>query len=335
MARHHPDSYVEQWTASVQQALPGQINLSITYLGAHGVHLFRRSYTNLINPATETRSLPQFPSEIDTKYNEGMSTFNGLILTASRRFHSGLFFSGSYMFSHALNDGSVGAGDADAAQNIACFRCDYANSDYDSRHSGTLSVVYDLPFGIGRHYLNSGAITNIVLGGWSVDTLYSARAGLPVNVLLTRSAIELPDGNNVDQRPHRVQGVPLYLSTRSIKQWINPAAFSLPTLGTWGNAGRNIANGPALWQDDSAVEKAFHATERNNIIFRAEAFNMFNRAQFEQPSATLGIATNSNAGTRTLTVPSSFGAITSTVNSAGLVGTGTPRVLEFSLRVTY
>jgi len=335
MARHHPDSYVEQWTASIQQSLPGQTSLSLTYLGAHGVHLFRRSYTNLIVPSTETRPLPQFPSEIDTKYNEGMSTFNALIIAGSRRFHNGLFFSGNYMFSHAINDGSVGAGDADAAQNIACFRCDYANSDYDSRHSGTLSVVYDLPFGKGRHYLNRGTMADIAVGGWSVDTLFIARAGLPVNVFLTRSASELPDGNNVDQRPNRVPGVPLYLSNRTIKQWINPAAFSLPSVGKWGNAGRNIVNGPALWQDDSAVEKAFHVTERNSVIFRAESFNMFNRAQYGQPSATLGITTNSTTGRRTLNVPSSFGAITSTVNSAGLVGTGTPRVLEFSLRITY
>ena len=102
---------------------------------------------------------------------------------------------------------------------------------------------------------------------------------------------------------------------------------------TWGNAGRNLITGPPLWQDDSAVEKNFRLTERNNVIFRAEAFNIFNRAQYGLPSSSLSVTTKS--GVRTLTVPSSFGAITSTVNSAGLVGTGTPRVLEFSLRITY
>jgi hypothetical protein len=91
MARNHPDSYVEQWTASIQQALPGQTSLTVTYLGAHGVHLFRRGYTNLIDPVTNTRPLPQYPSEIDTKYNEGMSTFNALVTSVNRRFHNGLF----------------------------------------------------------------------------------------------------------------------------------------------------------------------------------------------------------------------------------------------------
>jgi hypothetical protein len=120
---------------------------------------------------------------------------------------------------------------------------------------------------------------------------------------------------------------------RLIHDWINPAAFSLPVVGQWGNAGRNLLTGPPLWQDDSAVEKNFKITERNNVTFRAEAFNIFNRAQYGQPASSLSVTTVN--GIRMLTVPSSFGQITSTVNSAGLVGTGTPRVLEFSLRVNY
>jgi hypothetical protein len=324
---------VEQWTASIQQALPSQTVFTLTYLGAHGAHLFRRGYTNLIDPATNTRPLPQYPSEIDTKYNQGASNFNALVAGVNRRFHNGLFLAGNYMYSHALNDGSVGAGDADAAQNVACFPCEYASSDFDARHSGTFSAVYELPFGRGRRYLTGGAGTDLLVGGWSVNTLLSARAGLPVNVTLSRGSTELPDGNNVNQRPNRVPGVPLYLGSRSISHWVNPAAFSLPAVGAWGNAGRNLLTGPPLWQDDSAIDKTFRVTERNNVIFRAEAFNIFNRAQYGQPSSSLTVTTKS--GARTLTVPASFGTITSTVNSAGLVGTGTPRVLELSLRITY
>jgi Carboxypeptidase regulatory-like domain len=334
MARHHPDSYVEQWTASIQQALPWQSMLTITYLGSHGVHLFRRSYTNLINPQTETRPLPQYPSEIDTKYNEGGSNFHALEVAVSRHFHNGLFLAGNYMYSHALDDGSVGAGDADAPENVACFSCGYASSDYDSRQSGSFSAVYDLPFGRGQRYLSSGGVANLFAGGWSVNTVLTARAGLPVNILLSRPATDMPDGNTVNQRPDRVPGVPIYAG-RAIQHWLNPNAFAVPAVGAWGNAARNLATGPALWQDDSAAEKTLHLTARNNMILRAEAFNMFNRAQYGQPNPTLGITTNPTTGARSLDVPSSFGTITSTVNSTGLVGTGTPRVLEFSLRVTY
>lgn len=334
MARNHPDSYVEQWTASVQQALPGEAVLTLSYVGVHGVHLFRRSYTNLINPATNTRPLPQYPSEIDTKYNEGESSFHALQAGLTRRFHRGLFLGGNYMYSHALDDGSVGSGDADAPENVACFRCDYASSDFDSRHTGTASIVYDLPFGRGGRYLTHGRAQDLLAGGWSIDSLLIARSGFPVNILLSRPSSELPDGNNVDQRPNRVPGVPIYLN-HAVSHWLNPAAFSLPAVGAWGNAGRNLAVGPTLWQDDAAVEKTFHITENNSVIFRAESFNIFNRAQYGQPSSTLSVTTNSATKARSLTAPASFGKITSTVNSAGLVGTGTPRVLEFSLRITY
>jgi hypothetical protein len=343
MSLNHPDSYVEQWTASIQQALAGQTALTLTYLGSHGVHLFRRSYTNLINPATNTRPLPQYPSEIDTKFNEGSSNFNALQVSVNRRFHNGFFLSGNYMYSHALDDGSVGAGDADAPENIACFRCDYSSSDFDSRHSGTVSAVYDLPFGHGQRYLNVGKAADLFVGGWSVNTLLLARAGFPINVTLNRNAAELPDGNNVDQRPNRVPGVPIYLASRSIAHWLNPAAFSLPAVGSFGNLGKNIATGPPLWQDDASIEKTFRVTKRNNVIFRTEAFNIFNRAQYGSPASTMSVTTTPPPPTappgtqpkRVLTVPQSFGAITSVVNSGGLVGTGTPRVLEFSLRLSY
>lgn len=330
MARNHPDSYTEEWTGSVQQALPGNTVMTVTYLGVKGTHLFRRSYTNLIDPATGLRPLPQYPSEIDTKYNEGKSIFHALQINVNRRFHNGLFFAGNYMLSHAIDNGSVGAGEGDAAQNVNCFSCEWGSSDDDVRNTGNVSAVYELPFGHGRRYLSTGRTADLLAGGWSVNTLLAARAGLPINVTLSRSASALPDGNNVNERPNRVPGVPIYLSGRGINKWLNPAAFSVPANGTWGNAAKNIATGPPLWQDDSTIEKTFRVTERNNVIFRAEAFNVFNRAQYGQPGSGL------NVGSAGQIVPtSSFGVITATVNPSGLVGTGTPREFEFSLRLTY
>jgi hypothetical protein len=274
--------------------------------------------------------LPQYPSEIDTKYNEGKSIFHAFQFNIHRRFQNGLFFAANYMLSHALNDGSVGAGEADAAQNVNCFSCEYGNSDDDVRNTGNVSVIYNLPFGRGGRYLTGSRSTDLLVGGWSVNTLFTARSGLPINVTLSRSATALPDGNNVNERPNRVPGVPIYMPNRSINSWLNPAAFSVPAPGTWGNAAKNIAYGPSLWQDDFTVEKTFGITERNHLIFRAEAFNLFNRAQYGQPGSGL------NVGSAGQIVPTSgFGKITSTVNPTGLVGTGTPRELEFALRFTY
>lgn len=346
LARHHPDAYTEQWTGSIQHALPGDTVATLTYLGIKGTHLFRRSYTNLLDPITGLRPLPQYPSEIDTKYNEGASSFNALQINLNRRFHNGFFIAGNYMYSHALNDGSVGAGDSTAAENVNDFAGSYGNSTYDTRHSGNMSLVYELPFGRGRRYMSNNAAADIFAGGWSVNTLLTARAGQPVNILLSRSATALPDGNNVNQRPNRVPGVPLYLPSPAVHAWLNPAAFAVPAPGTFGNLAPNAVTGPTLWQDDSTIEKTFHVTERNNVIFRAEAFNIFNRAQYGQPGSSLNVGTCTAAtlaacpagtavGSQYIAAPASFGNITSIVNPAGLVGTGTPRELEFALRITY
>ena len=330
MSRNHPDSYTQEWTAAVQRALPGESVLTLTYIGVKGTHLFRRSYTNLINPVTGARPLPQYPSEIDTKYNEGASSFHAIQVNLNRRFHNGFFIGGNYMYSHAIDDASVGAGEADAAENLGCFSCEHGSSDDDVRNTANMSVVYNLPFGHGARYLNSGRLTDLLVGGWSVNNLLTARAGLPINVTLSRSASALPDGNNVNQRPNRVVGVPVYLPGRGVHAWLNPAAFAVPAAGTWGNLAKNVATGPPLWQDDSTIEKAFRVTERTNLTFRAEAFNLFNRAQYGQPGSSLNVGSNGQ-----ISAPASFGVITSTVNPAGLVGTGTPRELEFALRLTF
>jgi outer membrane receptor protein involved in Fe transport len=346
LARNHPYSYTTQWTASVQQALGSGTTLTATYLGVKGTHLFRRSYTNLINPVTGLRPYPQYPSQIDTKFDAGMSIFHALQFNLVRRFHNGFFISGNYMFSHALDDNSVGAGEANSPQNIANPAADYANSQYDVRHTANASVVYELPFGIGRRYMNQSRILDLFAGGWSIDSLLIARGGLPVDISLSRSSSALPDGNNASQHPNYVSGQSVY-GGRGIRTWLNPNAFSVPANGVFGNLHRDAAVGPTLWQDDAAVEKSFRITERNAVIFRAEAFNVFNRAQYGQPNSSLstttcpsnGITPYNGApctvGTLVLAPPATFGQITSTINSTGLVGTGTPRVLEFALRITY
>jgi hypothetical protein len=101
---------------------------------------------------------------------------------------------------------------------------------------------------------------------------------------------------------------------------INPGAFSVPADGTFGNAGRNLVRGPSLWQADVGLDKRFPIRERVSLDFRAEAFNLFNRAQFGNPASDFSTA--------------SFGRITTTVNN-GATGSGTPRQFQFVVRQNY
>jgi hypothetical protein len=225
------------------------------------------------------------------------------------------------MWGHSLNDGAVGGGEADYPQIAECRSCDYSSSDQDVRHSFNANAIYELPFGAGRRYLSQPGVAQTVLGGWELSVLATARTGLPVNVTIDRSASAVPDGNTQTQRPNLVLGAPLTpIGGATVGDWINPAAFAIPASGAFGNAGRNLARGPGIWQADVSFGKKFQLRERISMEFLASAFNLFNRAQFGLPMADTSSA--------------AFGRITTTVNSSA-TGSGTPRQFQFMLRVSY
>ncbi len=141
-------------------------------------------------------------------------------------------------------------------ENMACRSCDRSNSSIDVRHNLTSDLVYELPFGHGKQFVTEGFASK-VLGGWEISGLINARSGLPVNITMSRKSGDLPDGNTSSQRPNLVPGVPIYAANQTINNWFNPAAFSLPAKGTWGNAGRNLAVGPGMYEIDTNLQKSF------------------------------------------------------------------------------
>ena len=293
---------------------------SVGYLGSEGYHIFTRDWLNTINPATGLRPLPAF-GQVDTKTSNGISNFNAIQLSLQRHFANGFLLSTNYMWSHSINDGSVGAAEAVAPENIACRACERGSSDQDIRQTFSASAIYELPLGKGRRFLSGGGLAQTILGGWELSGIGMARTGMPVNILDSRKASDLPDGVSDNQRPNVVPGVSLTPPGGSTPNlWINRAAFSTPTPGTWGNAGRNLVRGPGLWQMDIGLTKQFQPTERIALRFRGEVFNLFNRAQYGNP---IGNISDPN-----------FGRITSLVNS-GATGTGTPRQIQFSVRVSF
>jgi hypothetical protein len=151
----------------------------------------------------------------------------------------------------------------------------------------------------------------------------TARTGLPVNVVVNRANSVLPDQYSVSgsERPDLVPGVSLTPAGQSPNHWINSAAFAIPAAGAFGDAGRNLIRAPGLWQTDAALTKSVLLTERFRLQFRAEAFNVFNRAQYGSPQASLSS-------------PLSFGVITVPVNQ-GATGSGTPRQFQLALRASF
>jgi hypothetical protein len=320
--RNRKNQQIGEWGFSIQQELPSQILLDVGYLGNKGTHMFTRTYTNAIDPAIGMRPLPAF-SLVDYKRMDGISNFHAFSITAKRQFNSGWLFGTNYLWSHSIDDAGVGGGEATYPENIACRSCERASSDQDIRHSFTSSAIYQLPFGPGRRYLNSHGLTGALAGGWELSGIGTARTGLPLTITISRPASALPDGNSTSpQRPDIVPGVSLIpVGGQTPQHWINPAAFSIPANGKWGNAGRNLGRAPDIWQIDTALTKRNQISERVGLEFRAEAFNILNRAQFGAPNTNLSAA-------------GSFGQITQPFNP-GATGTGTPRQFQFMLRLNY
>jgi hypothetical protein len=323
--RHRKDLSYNKWNFLVEQQLPGQFQLQTGYVGSEGHHLFDRYQVNLINPATGTRPLSQF-SQFGYKANDANDNFNALQVSLKRRLTNGLLWQTQYMWSHAITDASIGAGESVTIQNMSCRACDRSSSPYDVRHTVTSNAIYELPFGPGRRFLNQRNLLSSIFGGWELSGIETASTGQPINITISRPTSALPDGNNSSQRPNLVPGVALYPADQTIDNWLNPAAFAIPASGTWGNLGRYAARGPGFFELDSALQKKLYLTERIRLNFRAEVFNIFNRAIYANPSG--------NLGSNPLSPSASFGRITSLLNT-GAVGTGTPREFQLAARLDF
>jgi hypothetical protein len=299
LARDRRNERIAQWGFTMQQELPLRATLEISYTGNKGTHMFSRSYTNAIDPATGERPLPQF-SLLDYKSMDRNSNFNALVVGLHRRYRAGWLVGADYTWSHAIDDGSTGGGESDYPENIQCVSCERASSDQDIRHNLTASAVYEWK-------------------GWKFAAIGTARTGRPLTVTVTRSASNLPDGNDNYQRPDLIPGVSLIPPGGSTANlWINPAAFTVPPPGEWGNAGRNLVRAPGIWQADASMSRSVRLKGDDRVEFRAEVFNIFNRAQLGEPGTNLS-------------APGSFGRITQPLNP-GATGTGTPRQFQLVVR---
>jgi hypothetical protein len=323
---------VEQWDLSVQRQLPANFVTTISYMGSHGVHLLDTNVVNLIDPATGIAQYPAFASAIGWRGSVGMSSYNGLSVAVRRPFANGLLVAANYAFSHEIDNGSNGSGDGDeiSPQNPFCLSCDRASGTWDARHVINGNAVYQLPFGVGKPMLNTRGVAGTLAGNWEVSTTALARTGFPINVLLPSSYIA-PDGASGTQRPDLVPGVSLTPSGgRTVAQWINPAAFAKPA-GGFGTAPRNLFRGPGTWQVDFGLSKIISLSERAQLQFRSEFYNIFNHPQLGQPQSTFNPSNVTGFGS----IINSVNLNTAIVNPITPVGSGTPREIQLALRLDF
>jgi outer membrane receptor protein involved in Fe transport len=324
--------YIYQYELNLQRQLDKSTVLEIGYLGSQGhalqgAMLFGGAVPSATGTILSRNPYPAFSTIQQTKGNVH-SNYESGSLKLTRRLSSGLSFLAGYTFSKSLDSQSAIGSENGVAprqpQNGWCRACEYGLSDFDTRHRFVASVLYELPVGKGKRFLNHG-IASTLLGGWQLNSIITKSSGFPVTIL---------DGTNQSNsnlnldRPNVVAGVSPTLDNPTTAQWFNIAAFKLQPFGSFGNTQRNIVIGPGIASWDFSTLKNFNFTERAYVQFRFECFNCANHPNFADPGERLSYNKIDSNG---FAIPGTgtFGAITATRNGIDM------RQLQFSLKLIF
>lgn len=232
----------------------------------------------------------------------GDSSYNALQVDLNRRFTHGLSVRGVYTWSKALDDGDsvnqTTAGNAPGlVSNPFNLRADWGPATYDVRNVGVINVLYELPIGRGKPFANSlEGWSDGFVSGWSVASVITAQSGFPFTPQLSYNPSNSGDTRN-PVRPFLNPDFHGPVVLGKPNQWFNPQAFIAPpsTSGFFGDVGRNAFTGPGLATWDFSVLKDTKIHERLSLQFRAELFNLLNRANFNTPNLIVFTPpTNSN-----------------------------------------
>jgi hypothetical protein len=348
------------WSLRVQHEIMPDMSLTVGYVGSHGYHeligidanepfpvICPASPCPATYPATFPAGLAGAPVPAGTYYvptttranpniantwtwfSLGTSNYHALQVDVNRRFSQGLSLRGVYTWSKALDDGdSLNATAAANAPGLVSnpfnLHADYGLATYDVRHIGVINAVYIMPFGNGQPLGNSlEGWSNALVSGWSVNSIVTFQSGFPFTPQLSYN----PSNNGDTRNPVRPFVNPLFSGPVILgkpSQWFNPNAFLAPPAnsGFYGNLGRDTLIGPGLATWDFSAFKTTTLRERLALQFRAEIFNLLNRANFDTPN--LITFTSSASGTK---VSGTAGAITSTAT--------TSRQIQFGLKLIW
>lgn len=305
--------YIQSWNFTVERKLPADFVTSVGYVGTETTHQMAYLNTNSAPPGTGTAGRPYYKlygRSVDTYLFDGFlsSNYHSLQVAINKQFSKGLLIKGAYTWSKAIN-----MTDDDGWTTLnwnwgPVFNRNRATAGYDRTHIFQLGWVYELPAGPGKKVLNSGVASRI-LGGWQINGIMAAYTGTPFTIG-GGSALNAP-GNS--QTADQVGPLVYTNGVGSTGFWFDPSAFKPVTdPGRFGTTGRNIVRGPGLWNTDLSLFKNIRITERVNMQFRTEAFNVTNSSHFNNPSSS--------------STSSTFGRITSSYGE---------RQFRFGLRLAF
>jgi hypothetical protein len=311
------DVYAQQWNVATTYTITDSAVLNLAYLGNHGLNLRRNLNINFFDPKLGSRPNPAF-ADINIEGNTGQNVYEALQVSLRHRLHYGVHLDLNYTWAHAIDDVQDAGLFSAQPQDNSNFKAERGNSSGDIRHSLSYDLIWQLPIGKGQRFLgHASGLADKVFGGWQIASLGLVHTGVANTVYIGTNTFG--NGNLANQRPNAVVGVDLYARERTVDQWFNASAFSLPAAATFGNLGRNTIFGPGLVQIDFAVLKETPIAESARIQFRAEAYNLVNHPNFAQPNTVFGTP--------------NFGRIFNTLGRT--LGMGTSRQIQLALRLTF
>ncbi len=313
---------MQQWSFGLQRELPWNFVGELNYVGTKSTHLDVLSDLN--QPIAGVQPYSNF-GYIEYMDSIGSGVYHGLEAMLDRRFQNGLSFRLSYTYSRSIdNTPEELSANSGAAQNGRDYDSWRGPSDFDTPHRVSISYVYELPFGRRKQFLQSGPLSYI-LGGFRTSGVYTYASGRPFTVNSGGTLNSSIDPFGAATAVPNIIGTPTivgtpdcwyYAAQNSFCQAAAPGltdAFQLQNSGEFGNASRNLLRGPHASVFDFALVRDFAFTERTNLAFRWEVFNLTNTPLFGQPSNNF----SSSAAGRITTLA------------------GDPRVMQFALRLSF
>jgi hypothetical protein len=330
---------VQEWNLRIEQQITADTALRVSYVGSFGYHGLVSIDPNSIPgqvcanaagcisggngaarglvaqgahyiPVSAKRPNPYLGAGFFW-YSEGNSSYNSLQVDVTRRLTRGLQMRGNFTWSKNLDHNSALTGaqannQAQMVLNRNDLRRDWGPSALNVTGQSSISARYELPFGKGR-----------LTGGWQVNGIATFLSGFPFTPQVGSNRSGDGDTRNPD-RPSLNPAFSGSVIRGTPSRWYDPNAFVLPTVGTYGDVGRGVLNGPGLSELDLSLFKSFPVTERVHLQFRSEFFNVLNHANFASPNPIVF----ANGA-----VSSSAGLITSTIT--------TSRQIQFGLKLIF
>jgi hypothetical protein len=356
---NYKNPHIIAWNVTVQQALPYHFAMDLAYVGNHGVDMGSDQNINaspVIAPASagDTAYLPYYPhtGTVTQFFVPVSAMYSALQAKIDRRFSTllGITTSISYQKGMAYYNG----GDDDGFYGFYLngqYHRNWGLNDFNRTFSFVQSYVFQLPFGRGKHFLNSASPgLDKILGGWQIEGILTAMTGLPFTVTYSSTYLNLAQGGTntpIQVGPaSKLHGI--NTTSNGGSPWFDPTAFAPPPCQSAtpsascptgaidqiagaaqqvGNVGRNSMIGPNFFNVNLALSKTTQLTERIGLQLRLETVNTTNTPQFANPNGTCCTANNANFGFVTSTISSGSGSVNS--------GTGGPRSIQLAAKLTF